>query len=148
MMRRPWVVGVEVPWEGNGEGRHGRADGVVPLEWWGAPGRRHAVRTVIKAVMAQLQPPVGMDMPLAGCRGHRSCGQPLGGGSCGGGPPTRGDHWTGGGTLRAPLSGTFLQSLPDLVTPLKGHSLSPRSVHRRGQRPPKGSGTNMIVEAT
>ena len=30
-------------------------------------------------------------------------------------------------TLRAPLSGTFLQTLPDLVTPLKGHSLSPRS---------------------
>ena len=25
-------------------------------------------------------------------------------------------------TLRAPLSGTFLQTLPDLVTPLKGHS--------------------------
>ena len=31
------------------------------------------------------------------------------------------------GTLRASLSGTFLQTLPDLVTPLKGHSLSPRS---------------------
>ena len=31
------------------------------------------------------------------------------------------------GKLRAPLSGTFLQTLPDLVTPLKGHSLSPRS---------------------
>ena len=32
------------------------------------------------------------------------------------------------GTLRAPpLSGTFLQTLPDLVTPLKGHSLFPRS---------------------
>ena len=30
-------------------------------------------------------------------------------------------------TLRASLSGTFLQTLPDLVTPLKGHSLSPRS---------------------
>ena len=30
-------------------------------------------------------------------------------------------------TLRAPLSGTFLQTLPDLVMPLKGHSLSPRS---------------------
>ena len=30
-------------------------------------------------------------------------------------------------TLRAPLSGTFLQTLPDLVTPLKGHFLSPRS---------------------
>ena len=30
-------------------------------------------------------------------------------------------------TLRASLSGTFLQILPDLVTPLKGHSLSPRS---------------------
>ena len=29
--------------------------------------------------------------------------------------------------LRAPLSGTFLQTLPELVTPLKGHSLSPRS---------------------
>ena len=30
-------------------------------------------------------------------------------------------------TLRAPLSGTFLQILPDLVTPVRGHSLSPRS---------------------
>ena len=30
-------------------------------------------------------------------------------------------------TLRASLSGTFLQTLPDLVTPLKGHTLSPRS---------------------
>ena len=30
-------------------------------------------------------------------------------------------------TLRASLSGTFLQTLPDFVTPLKGHSLSPRS---------------------
>ena len=58
MMRRPWVVGVEVPGEGIGEGRHGRAAGVVPPEWWGAPGRRHAVRTVIKAMMAQLRPPV------------------------------------------------------------------------------------------
>ena len=32
----------------------------------------------------------------------------------------------------------------DLVTPLKGHSLS---VQRRGQRPPKGSATNLTVEA-
>ena len=31
------------------------------------------------------------------------------------------------GTLWALLSSTFLQTLPDLVTPLKGHSLSPRS---------------------
>ena len=31
MMRRPWVVGVEVP----GEGKHGQAAGVVPLEWLG-----------------------------------------------------------------------------------------------------------------
>ena len=30
------------------------------------------------------------------------------------------------GTLRASLSGTFLQTPPDLVTPLKGHSLSRR----------------------
>ena len=30
-------------------------------------------------------------------------------------------------TLRVSLSGTFLQTLPDLVTPLKGHSLSPHS---------------------
>ena len=44
-------------------------------------------------------------------------------------------------TLPASLSGTFLQTLPDLVTPLKG-------MQRRGQRPPKGSGTNMTVEAT
>ena len=38
-------------------------------------------------------------------------------------------------TLRASLSGTFLQTLAELVAPLKGHSLSPRSC-------PKGSGTN------
>ena len=31
------------------------------------------------------------------------------------------------GTLWALLSSTFLQTLPDLVTPLKGHFLSPRS---------------------
>ena len=30
-------------------------------------------------------------------------------------------------TLQASLSGTFLQTLPELVTPLKGHSLSSRS---------------------
>ena len=36
-------------------------------------------------------------------------------------------------TLRASLSGTFLQTLPDLVMPLKGLSLSPRS------RPPTQS---------
>ena len=50
-------------------------------------------------------------------------------------------------TLRAPLSGTFLQTLPDLVTPLKGHSLYGAAVQRRGQRPPKASGTNMTVKA-
>ena len=32
-----------------------------------------------------------------------------------------------GHTLRPSLSGTFLQTMPDLVTPLKGHSLSPRN---------------------
>ena len=32
-----------------------------------------------------------------------------------------------GTTLRASLSGTFFQALPDLIPPLKGHSLSPRS---------------------
>ena len=52
-------------------------------------------------------------------------------------------------TLRASLSGTFLQTLPDLVTPLKTGSLYLRAaVQRRGQHPPKGSGTNMTVEAT
>ena len=30
-------------------------------------------------------------------------------------------------TLRASFFGTFLQTLPDLIAPLKGHSLSPRS---------------------
>ena len=38
MMLRPWVVGVEVPGEGIGEGRQGRAAGVVPLEWLGGGG--------------------------------------------------------------------------------------------------------------
>ena len=46
------------------------------------------------------------------------------------------------------FSGTFLQTLPDLVTPLKGHSLFRAAVQQRGQRPPKGSDTNMTVEAT
>ena len=32
-----------------------------------------------------------------------------------------------GCTLRASLSGTFLQTLPELVTPVKTHSLFPRS---------------------
>ena len=41
---------------------------MVPLEWWGAPGRRHAVRTVIKAMVAQLRPPVLL--VLAGSQGH------------------------------------------------------------------------------
>ena len=51
-------------------------------------------------------------------------------------------------TLWAPLSGTFLQTLPDLVMPsgfsyaIKGHSFYLRTaVHQRGQLPPKGSGT-------
>ena len=45
-------------------------------------------------------------------------------------------------TLRASLSGTsFLQTLPDLVTPLEGTLYLRTAVHRRGQRPPKGSGT-------
>ena len=68
-------------------------------------------------------------------------------------------------TLRASLSGTLLQTLPDLVTPLKGHYIYVcvyiyiyiylliflnlrAAVQRRGQRPAKGSGTNMTVEAT
>ena len=38
--------------------------------------------------------------------------------------PSRGNNKP---TLRAPLSGTAPKTLPDLVTPLKGHSLSPRS---------------------
>ena len=51
-------------------------------------------------------------------------------------------------TLRAPLSGTFLQTLPDLVTPLKGTLYLHAAAQRHGQRPLKGSGTNMTVEAT
>ena len=44
-------------------------------------------------------------------------------------------------TLRASLSGTFLQILPELVTPPKGHSLSPRiCLPTLCQRPPKGLG--------
>ena len=54
-----------------------------------------------------------------------------GGGLCvgeeGGAVRVGGDRHTYRATLRAPLSGAFLQTLPDLVTPLKGHSLSPRS---------------------
>ena len=35
-----------------------------------------------------------------------------------------------------------------MVTPLKGTLYFRAAVQRRGQRPPKGSGTNMTVEAT
>ena len=52
------------------------------------------------------------------------------------------------GTIRAPLSGTFLQTLPDLVTPLKGHLYLRAAVHRRGQHPPKSFGTDKTLEAT
>ena len=54
-------------------------------------------------------------------------------------------------TLQALLSSTFFQTLPDLVTPLKGHSLTlyfHAAVQQRSQRPLKGSGTNRTVEAT
>ena len=51
-------------------------------------------------------------------------------------------------TLRASLSGIFLQTLPDLVTPLKGALfISAQLSTDAGQRPPKGLGTNMTVEA-
>ena len=43
-------------------------------------------------------------------------------------------------TLRAPLSGTFLQTLPYLVMPLKGHSLSPRSCPPTRSAPPERFG--------
>ena len=42
--------------------------------------------------------------------------------------------------LRASLSGTFLYTLPDLVTPLKGHSLSPRSCPATRSAPPEKFG--------
>ena len=59
-------------------------------------------------------------------------------------------------TLRASLSGTFLQTLPDLVTQVTlAETLETEetlylhaAVQRRGQHLPKGSGTNMTVEAT
>ena len=43
-------------------------------------------------------------------------------------------------TLRASLSGTFLQTLPDLVTPLKGQSLSLRSCPPTRSAPSKRLG--------
>ena len=52
-------------------------------------------------------------------------------------------------TVRASISGTFLQTLSDLVVNATEGALYLRAaVHRRGQRPPKGSGTNMTAEAT
>ena len=55
-------------------------------------------------------------------------------------------------TLRASLSGTFLQTLPDLVMRLlKGAlfiSTRQLSCDAVTERPPKGLGTNMTVEAT
>ena len=57
----------------------------------------------------------------------------------------------GGGTLRAPLSGTFLQTARFRSYVTEGVLFTDlrAAVHRRGQRPPKGrSGTDETVEAT
>ena len=64
--------------------------------------------------------------------------------------PHQGEFPWGLVTFRASLSGTSLQTLPDLVTPLKGHSLSPCScpATQSAFRGLKASGTNMTVEAT
>ena len=69
-------------------------------------------------------------------------------------PRTCSDHDQTDGvaaTLRASLSGTFFQTLPELVTPLKGHSIFISAHltgrHRRCQRPPKGLSTNKTVNA-
>ena len=51
-------------------------------------------------------------------------------------------------TLQALLSSTFFQTLPELVMPLKGHSLSLRSCPPTWSVPFKGLGTNMSVETT
>jgi len=50
-------------------------------------------------------------------------------------------------TLRASLSGIFLQTLPDLVTPLKGHSLSPRSCPATGSAPTERFGYLIKLQA-
>ena len=50
-------------------------------------------------------------------------------------------------TLPASFSGTFLQTLPDLVTPLKRHSLSPRCYPLTRSAPSESFATNMTVEA-
>ena len=63
---------------------------------------------------------------------------PEGGGGGGGGD----ERVKALGTLRTSLSGTFLQTLPDLVTPLKASLYLRAAVQRRGQRPPKGLGTD------
>ena len=93
MVRRPWVVVAEVPGEGIGEGRHGRLGGATRMV-----GGPWAVRTAIKAMMAQLQASVLLVLPDSHgqatnrFRGHWTCGQPLGDGSCGGWPPANGGH--------------------------------------------------------
>ena len=58
-------------WSGRGRDRGreawaGRRSGATGMD--GAPGRRHAVRTVIKPMMAQLRPPVLLVLP--GSHGH------------------------------------------------------------------------------
>ena len=51
-------------------------------------------------------------------------------------------------TLRTSLSGTLLQTLPELVAPLKGHSLSSHSCPLTLSAPPKGLGISKTAEAT
>ena len=47
------------------------------------------------------------------------------------------------------FSGSFLQTLPDLVTPLKGHSIFiSAQLSNDAVSPPKGVGINKTVEAT
>ena len=53
-------------------------------------------------------------------------------------PAARSDR--GAYTLLAPLSGTFLQTMPDLVTPQMGHFLFPRSCPATRSAPSERSG--------
>ena len=65
----------------------------------------------------------------------------------GGGVSRGGGRGVGEGlTLRASLSGTFLQTLPDLITPQKGHRR--RSCPPTRSAPSERFGFNKTVEAT
>ena len=89
------------------------------LAWWNSAAEKYKTAWPDRVVRVTRQPDL---MGLQGCfEGAATDSRPV---HLSHSAASMDREWY---TLRASLSGTLLQTLPDLVTQLKGYSLSPRS---------------------